>query len=232
MNPAREAILGKIRRALREEEVGPLGGIRTGEERTSPAIPRDYRRRGTRVAGELLNLLQDRIVDYKATVVGCTLPELPSAVSRRLGARAALRLVTPGDLPDTWLKEISRERLEILRDLDPRTLSKEQLTSAHAVLTGCALAIAETGTLVLDGGATQGRRALTLLPDYHLCVVFQHQVVETVPEAVEALKGAAKEIRAPLTLISGPSATSDIELIRVEGVHGPRTLEVILVVDS
>lgn len=232
MNPAREAILGKIRGALREEEAGSLGGIRMGEERTRPAIPRDYRRRGTQGPGELLNLLQDRIVDYKATVVRCRPQELSGAIARRLGAREVLRLVTPPDLPDTWLKEISREGLEILRDLDPRTLSKEQLTSAHAVLTGCALAIAETGTLVLDGGATQGRRALTLLPDYHLCVVFQHQVVETVPEAVEALEGTAKEIRAPLTLISGPSATSDIELIRVEGVHGPRTLEVILVVDS
>ncbi|MCJ7629821.1 MAG: LUD domain-containing protein, partial [Longimicrobiales bacterium] len=114
---------------------------------------------------------------------------------------------------------------------EPETLSNAQLSSAHGVLTGCALAIAETGTLVLDGGPTQGRRVLTLLPDYHLCVVFQHQVVELVPEAMAVMKGAEMGTRPPITLISGPSATSDIELIRVEGVHGPRTLDVILVED-
>ncbi len=231
MNPARDAILGKIRGALRKEDFGSPDSIRPWEGGTRPDIPRDYRRRGKRELGELLDLLQDRIVDYQATVVRCMLPELSSTVSRRLGARKVLRLATPPELPDAWLKEVSLERLEIFRDLGPRALSNEQLSSAHAVLTGCALAIAETGTLVLDGGATQGRRALTLLPDYHLCVVFQNQVVETVPEAVEALIGTAKEIRAPLTLISGPSATSDIELVRVEGVHGPRTLDVILVED-
>jgi L-lactate dehydrogenase complex protein LldG len=119
--------------------------------------------------------------------------------------------------------------LEILRDGPDHPTPHGRLADVQGVLTGCALAVAETGTLVLDAGPGQGRRALTLLPDYHLCVVFARQVVEVVPEAVEAMGQAVRERRAPLTLISGPSATSDIELRRVEGVHGPRTLEVVLV---
>jgi L-lactate dehydrogenase complex protein LldG len=106
---------------------------------------------------------------------------------------------------------------------------KRDLGSVGGVLTGCFLAVAETGTLVLNHGVTQGRRALTLLPDYHLCVVLETQVVETIPEAVVALGQEVREAGSPVTLISGPSATSDIELIRVEGVHGPRMLDVILV---
>jgi L-lactate dehydrogenase complex protein LldG len=113
-----------------------------------------------------------------------------------------------------------------------RFLSKERLDSVQGVLTACAVGIAETGTIVLDGGVAQGRRVLTLLPDYHLCVVFTHQLVDDVPQALAGLLDEVKQRRAPITFISGPSATSDIELSRVEGVHGPRTLEVILVEDS
>ena len=119
--------------------------------------------------------------------------------------------------------------MEILRDGHSEILSKGRIASVQGVLTGCALAVAETGTIILDGGSAQGRRILTLLPDYHLCVVAASQVVELVPQAVSILARTVTETAAPLTLISGPSATSDIELIRVEGVHGPRTLEVILV---
>ena len=107
-------------------------------------------------------------------------------------------------------------------------LANEALDTVDGVLTGCCAAIAETGTIVLDGGARQGRRALTLVPDLHLCVVEVDQIVGTVPEAVERLAPAARE-RRPFTFISGPSATSDIELSRVEGVHGPRRLEVFIV---
>ena len=231
MNSARDVILGKIRGALREDGVGSPKAIPPGEGRITAAIPRSYLRRGTLGPGDLLDLLQGRILDYEAAVVRCTSPELSGTVSRRLGARGAKSVVIPSDIPDSWLEDVFRGELEILRDHDRGTLTNAQLDSAHAVVTGCALAIAETGTLVMDGGVTQGRRALTLLPDYHLCVVFQHQVVETVPEALEAVEGTVKKERAPLTLISGPSATSDIELVRVEGVHGPRTLDVILVED-
>jgi L-lactate dehydrogenase complex protein LldG len=114
-------------------------------------------------------------------------------------------------------------------ELVPDTgLSARELDELDGALTGCALAIAETGTIVLDGGPFQGRRALTLVPDYHLCLVPEQAIVELVPEAVERLQPAVREGR-PLTLISGPSATSDIELNRVEGVHGPRTLHVVMI---
>ena len=132
----------------------------------------------------------------------------------------AERLAVPGDLPDEWRPNAT----ELVTDdgLDAQTLA-----TLDGALTGCALAIAETGTIVLDGGDGQGRRALSLVPDYHLCVVEADAIVATVPEAIRELEPAVKEGR-PLTFISGPSATSDIELTRVEGVHGPRTLHVVV----
>ncbi len=153
-----------------EDQEGSLAAIR-------PAVVRQYRRRGTRSPEEFLNLLQDRVEDYKATVVRCRAGELPEAIARRLAARTvaageATRLVIPSELPGGVAGGAPPAELVVLRDLEPETLSNAQLASAHGVLTGCALAIAETGTLVLDGGPTQGRRVLTLLPDYHLCVVF------------------------------------------------------------
>jgi L-lactate dehydrogenase complex protein LldG len=117
--------------------------------------------------------------------------------------------------------------VELLRDTG---LTNAQLDESDGVLTGCALGIAQTGTIVLDSGPLQGRRVLTLLPDYHLCVVRADQIVDLVPEAITQLDQAVREQRRPITFISGPSATSDIELNRVEGVHGPRTLEVLVVV--
>jgi L-lactate dehydrogenase complex protein LldG len=184
---------------------------------------------------------------------GATLGEgsgdLPNAVAEVLRGRGIRSLVVPHDLPVAWLSAVAGggvaggavsggstagastagASLEILRDGPGHTIPHQHLAEVHGALTGCALAVAETGTIILDSGPGQGRRALTLLPDYHLCVVFARQVVEVVPEAVEVMGRAVRESRAPLTLISGPSATSDIELSRVEGVHGPRTLEVILV---
>ncbi len=125
-------------------------------------------------------------------------------------------------MPDGWLPS----GVSALRDAGQ--LSNDELDKSDGVLTGCVLAIAQTGTIVLDHGALQGRRALTLLPDYHLCLVREEQIVGLLPEAMPLMEASARAGR-PLTLISGPSATSDIELNRVEGVHGPRTLEVLIV---
>ena len=202
---AREEMLGRIRVAL--------------AGRPEPAeVPREYRSEGDHPPGSpaLLELLTDRLVDYKATVLACAEADVPRTVAGALAGRRLRRVVAPSGVPASWLGDA-----EALRDDPP--LAVGALDGADAVVTGCAVAVAETGTIVLDGGADQGRRALTLVPDVHVVVVRAEQVVQTVPEAIARL-----DPMRPLTMISGPSATSDIELDRVEGVHGPRTLVVVL----
>jgi L-lactate dehydrogenase complex protein LldG len=209
MTTARDEVLGRIRTAL-----GPAPSQGT--------TPRAYRTAGEHGPGSpaLVELLTDRLVDYRATVVATTEPELPEAVARVLDERGLRRVVAPDGVPEAWL-----DGADVLRD-GAGTLAVAELDGADAVVTGCAVAVAETGTIVLDAGPDQGRRALTLVPDVHVVVVRAGQVVQTVPEAVARLAGGA--VDRPLTMISGPSATSDIELDRVEGVHGPRTLIVVL----
>jgi L-lactate dehydrogenase complex protein LldG len=180
-------------------------------------IPRRYRTSGDD-AGRV-ELFAERVRDYRAIVHVVPEEEVAATVARALSGRGARRVVVPGGLPEEWLAGVPD--LERLADDPP--LAAAALDAADGVVTGCAVGVAETGTIVLDAGPGQGRRALTLLPDYHLCVVRADQVVASVPEAVARLDAAR-----PLTWISGPSATSDIELNRVEGVHGPRTLEVII----
>jgi L-lactate dehydrogenase complex protein LldG len=167
----------------------------------------------------LLARFAERVADYRATVHRVAAAELPAALAEACRRRGARRLVVPAGLPAAWRPA----GVELL--VDDGTLGKQALDAADGVLSGCALAVADTGTIVLDGGERQGRRTLTLLPDYHLCVVEAGQVVGSVPAALAALAPAARSGR-PITFVSGPSATSDIELNRVEGVHGPRTLEV------
>jgi L-lactate dehydrogenase complex protein LldG len=190
-----------------------LRRIRTAlADRPSPVtIPRDYNK--TRSFPSVLDLFAERVADYRA-VVHLVPPD--ALVTKIRSLLAGKTIVAPADLPAAWLVP------EVTWISDP--LSVAELDASDGVLTGCAVGIAETGTIVLDAGEAQGRRALTLLPDYHLCVVRASQVVGTVPEALERLDPVR-----PLTFISGPSATSDIELDRVEGVHGPRTLEVLIV---
>jgi L-lactate dehydrogenase complex protein LldG len=205
---AREAILDRIRAALGE----------TGA--TVPAdVPRSYH-----VAApdgtDMVALFAERVADYQATVHRVPADRLAATVASALTARWIQLLVVPTGLPEGWLADA--DPIEWLADDPP--LSKADLDAADGVITGCAVAIAETGTIVLDAGDGQGRRALSLLPDYHLCIVPIDRIVGSVPEALTRL-----DPRRPLTWISGPSATSDIELQRVEGVHGPRNLEVVIV---
>ena len=202
MADARSVVLGRIRRAL--------------ADRPAPVeIPRSYD--ASRPLGDLVELAAERIADYRAEVHRVGPDDVPAKIAELLAERGARRMVGPIDLPVAW----KVDEAEWLSDSPP--LSIDQLDAADGVLTGCAVTIAETGTIVLDGGQAQGRRALTLVPDYHLCVVRTDQIVGIVPEALARL-----EPTRPLTFISGPSATSDIELDRVEGVHGPRTLHVII----
>ncbi len=202
---ARDEILRRIRTAVASD--GP-------EE----PVPRGYAR--SRPLPDPVGLFAERVADYRAVVHRAAPGELGTVVAACLAGRGARRVCFPADLPREWLAEV--REVELVPDSPP--LPAAELDALDGVVTGCATAIAETGTIVLDSGAGQGRRALTLVPDYHLCVVRADQIAGTVPEALARL-----DPRRPLTFISGPSATSDIELSRVEGVHGPRNLEVIIV---
>jgi iron-sulfur cluster protein len=205
---ARDTILGAIRSAL--------------ADRPAPAdVPRDYRRRSELSREETVALFADRVGEYRATVRRTAADHLGDVLAELCGEAGARTLAVPGDLPEAWRPA----GVELVPDSG---LSPGELDDLDGALTGCALGIAETGTIVLDGGAGQGRRALTLVPDYHLCVIAEEQIVALVPEAVERLEPAVREGR-PVTFVSGPSATSDIELNRVEGVHGPRKLHVVVV---
>lgn len=214
---ARDEILGRIAAAV--------AGVASSEpDRAFDGLERSYRTGDAATSDERLDRFEERLVDYGVDVLRCRAAVLPDALAAELGRRRVAELVVPGDLPPHWL---AASEVATLAD----DVAARRLDSAGGVLTGCALAVAETGTIVLDGGPGQGRRAATLVPDLHLCVVTSSQVVATVPEAVARLAGAVRQGR-PLTWISGPSATSDIELVRVAGVHGPRTLVVILVRDG
>ncbi|MBV9415309.1 MAG: lactate utilization protein C [Solirubrobacterales bacterium] len=197
---ARDAILARVRTAI------------AGAAASGP-IPREY----SVATDDHLDTFLDRLAHYDATTHVVPPPELDGRVRAIVSGR---RIVAPAGVPDTWLSGATA-----LTDDPP--LSNDALDASDGVLTTCALAIAQTGTIVLDGGPGMGRRALTLLPDYHLCVVRAEQLVSSVPEAIRRL-----EPTRPLTFISGPSATVDIEMTRVRGVHGPRRLEVIVVTDA
>jgi L-lactate dehydrogenase complex protein LldG len=164
--------------------------------------------------------LVERVEEYRATVVLTGDPG--AAVAAALAEQGARRVGVPAGLPPA----LRSPGVELV---DDDGLSPRELDALDGAVTTCAAACAETGTIALDGGPGQGRRALSLVPDLHVCVVRSEQIVETVPELVAALEPSAREGR-PITLVSGPSATSDIELNRVEGVHGPRRLVVVVAV--
>ena len=204
---ARDAVMGRIREAL-------------GDGPPQVEIPRDYER-ALPPAADILELFVERVSDYRATVHRTTARDLADTIASVLAARGAARIVVPASLPHEWLGKSGTDAT-----VDDPPLSYADLDALDGVVTGCAIAIAETGTIVLDAGSDQGRRVISLLPDLHVCVVMAGKVVGTVPEALARLDPTR-----PQTWISGPSATSDIELQRVEGVHGPRTLDVVLVED-
>lgn len=208
---ARSAILARIAEALAD---GPA----------PTAVPRDYRSalEGTPDRASLVELFAERVGDYRATVSRAAPDGIAAAIGAVFEAEGIRRVVVPRGVPAAWLRASAAERLA-----DEPPLTTHELDAIDGVVTGCAIAIAETGTIVLDGGPEQGRRALSLLPDHHVCVVRAEQIVGSVPEAIARLDPAR-----PQTWISGPSATSDIELERIEGVHGPRHLSVVIVEDS
>jgi L-lactate dehydrogenase complex protein LldG len=209
-------MLRRIRSALQD--------VPSDEQPEAIEVTRAYRHNAPAEREGMIERFQERVADYKVTVRRVEEQELPAAIAAACAAHAVQRLVVPSDLPATWLPT----GIEILRD-DDQALTNVNLDTSSGVLTGCSLGIAQTGTIVLDGGAAQGRRVLTLLPDYHLCVIYETQIVDLVPEAITRLADAARVEHRSITFISGPSATSDIELNRVEGVHGPRTLDVLIV---
>ena len=211
---ARVEMLAAIRRALGPGAVAAASGAEP-----APSIPGP----ASAASARLLERFCERVRDYGAGAVRSGPDDVTEALGELARRHRARRLVVPAGFPERWRPE----GLELVDD-DGR-LDARELERFDGALTAAALAIAETGTLVLDGGPDQGRRALTLLPDLHLCVVDAARLVADVPDAIAAIEPPLREHRRPLTFISGPSATADIELRRVQGVHGPRRLEVIVV---
>lgn len=207
---AREEILGRIREALADAP-------------EAPSIPRDYRRSSTMSDRQRLDQLVDRLLDYKANVFVVPAEQAAAQLAELLKGSAAV--VLPHGLPQEWLSELKNdaESPRLLVDSPEQRLTVAELDAVDAVVTGAAVAVAETGTIMLDGSPSQGRRVISLVPDRHICVLALADIVEVLPEAIARLDATA-----PQTWISGPSATSDIELERVEGVHGPRTLDVVI----
>lgn len=220
MSEAGDAVLRKVRDAIgwtrdpaeREE----------ARERELAAIPRRFRVASNLNAEELLSLFETRLAHYEAKAIRTQEQNLQRTIAEVLKGRGKHRLIVPPAVPAAWIPE----DIEAVRDWG---LDNQALDKSEGVLTGCAVAIALSGTIVLQSAEGQGRRAATLLPDYYLCVVRQKDVVEILPEAIKRLD-ARKTV--PMTFVSGPSATVDIEMIRVKGVHGPRTLDIVIVLEG
>lgn len=214
---ARASVLAAVRRAV--------DGVRDADpDAAYAAIARAYRTGAGDGGSDRSERLTERLEEYGVVVGRVAAAELPEAIAAWVRSRGVRRWVVPAGVPDAWLARVGGVA-RVADDAAPAVLD-----AVDAVLTGCAVAVAETGTIALDAGPGQGRRAATLVPDVHLCVVHASQVVDGVPEAIARLRAAATAGR-PITFVSGPSATSDIELVRVAGVHGPRTLAVLLVGD-
>ncbi|MEO7267845.1 MAG: LUD domain-containing protein [Knoellia sp.] len=222
---ARDEILARVRSATTDITTEPRLRAPDGHDDPREARPLvSVWGTKSRPSDETLELLAENVADYRATVLRVAQAEVGAAIVGALRAVDASSVVLPTGLDGEWQRAV-RESFDVVDESGSTT---PVLDSVDAVVTGSALGIAVTGTIVLDHQADQGRRELTLVPDTHVCVIRDDQVVHDVPEAVGRLRTATGQQRA-LTWISGPSATSDIELQRVEGVHGPRNLVVIIV---
>jgi L-lactate dehydrogenase complex protein LldG len=215
-------------RALIQKRIrAALADVPADEQPGDVAVPREYRtsRHGdgaphARQHTRLVDLFMERARDHRAEVFRSTDSAASGLIADLLTRQGISKLVVPPGFPDSYLS--GAEHQALLRDDPP--LSVAALDAAHGVITTCADAVADTGTIILDAGPGQGRRGLTLLPDYHLCLIRAGEIAASVPDAIRRLDPGR-----PLTLISGPSATSDIENTRIEGVHGPRTLHIIVI---
>lgn len=207
---AREDIMNRIKSALRDAPV-------------TPVVPRIYRRSSDMTAAQRLEQLVDRLVDYKANVFLTPTSDVAARLAELLAGSASI--VVPHGLEQEWLAALKNDAgtLAVHVDSPESRLTVAELDAVDAVVTAAATAVSETGTIMLDGSDDQGRRIISLVPDRHICILRAEDIVEVLPEAIARL-----EATRPQTWISGPSATSDIELERVEGVHGPRTLDVII----
>jgi L-lactate dehydrogenase complex protein LldG len=213
---ARNEVLSRVRSALQN--------VPAHERPEDCVITRDYLHAASESREEIIARFIEHVSEYKATVQHIDEDVLATTIATSCQHRGIRRLVVPGDMPEAWIPA----GVEPLHDHEQQ-LTYEQLDQSDGVLTCCAAGIAQTGTIILDGGKRQGRRVLTLLPDYALCLIWEEQIVGLVPEAISKIGQSDQQRKRPLTFISGPSATSDIELNRVEGVHGPRTLEVLVI---
>jgi len=205
---SREVVLERVRKAL------------SADKSDAAPISVSYRRTGALSVEDRLRLLEERLREYDARVFRCSEAALARQIADVLSGNAKQNMVHPAEVPSHWLDP------RITWTPDSGNLSYSEIEVFEGVLSGATVAVAESGSIILQHGPIEGRRALTLLPDYHLCVLFESQVVETLPECFERLKHSATR---PITFVSGPSATADIEMTRIKGVHGPRFLDVILV---
>jgi L-lactate dehydrogenase complex protein LldG len=218
MNDSRQIILKRIQSALRSE----------GDSRVPlPLVARNYHMQSHFSDEERLNLFVERVSDYKATVTRVEEDDLAIAIGCICATERVTKLLVPSGLENRWLPQAD-SGVAVTVD-EGQSCSVDEIDQNDAVLTGCFRAVAQTGTIVMTEGAGQGRRILTLLPDIHICVVRTNQIVGIIPEVFADLDPIIKERKTPVTFISGPSATSDIELDRVEGVHGPRRLHVVII---
>lgn len=186
-----------------------------------PTVPRGYRAESELDEAELIRLLIDRLVDYKAQVSVVDHQDVSTRINELLAGASSY--VVPSGLDPDWLTTAEGDDHRRRMDSIDAPLGISELDNIDTVITGSAVSVAETGTIILDGSPNQGRRAISLVPDHHICVVRAGDIVGILPEALRRLDGTR-----PITMISGPSATSDIELERIEGVHGPRRLDVII----